>query len=301
MTIRHLRTFVIVFQNGSITKAADILHVSQPSVTLAIQELENYYHLRLFDRIGRRLSVTEQGRWLYDYAVHIVSMFDEMEKEVQTWNNKGTLRIGSSITIGNFVLPQLVSDFRKKYKEMELKVSICNTKTIEKSLMNNELDLALVEGKSECTQIHLEHLMDDPLCVISARESEFVQEKKIKMADLGKYPMILRERGSAVREMIEESLGYYQIHHKVIWESISTQAIIRAVAKDLGISILPYLLVRDELIQGTVKQLEVEGLHLSRSFSIAYHKKKYLTFAAKKFVELCREKIPLLLDEEEIG
>ena len=93
MTIRHLRTFVIVFQNGSITKASDILHVSQPSVTLAIQELEHYYHLRLFDRIGKRLSVTEQGRWLYDYAVHIVSMFDEMEKEVQSWNNKGTLRI----------------------------------------------------------------------------------------------------------------------------------------------------------------------------------------------------------------
>ena len=142
--------------------------------------------------------------------------------------------------------------------------------------------------------------MEDPLCLISAADSELAKKEKIRMEDLGKYPMILRERGSAVREMIEESLGYYQIHHKVIWESISTQAIIRAVAKNLGISILPYLLVRDELMRGIVKQLEVEGLRLSRGFSIAYHKKKYLTFAAKQFMELCREKIPALLDEEEI-
>lgn len=247
MTIRHLRTFVIVFQKESITKASEILHVSQPSVSLAIQELENYYHIRLFDRIGKRLSITEQGKWLYDYALHIVSMFDEMETEVKTWNNKGTLRIGSSITIGNFILPQLIEEFQKRYREVEIKVSVCNTKTIEQYILNNQVDLALIEGKTEYEQIQMEHLMEDPLCLICAANSELVKQEKISLIDLERYPMILRERGSAVREMIEESLGYHQIHHRVIWESVSTQAIIRAVAKKLGISILPYLLVRDEL------------------------------------------------------
>lgn len=298
MTIRHLRTFVIVLQNGSITKASEILHVSQPSVTLAIQELENYYHLRLFDRIGKRLSVTEQGRWLYDYAVHIVSMFDEMEMEIKTWDNKGTLRIGSSITIGNFILPQLVSEFQKRYREVEVRVSVCNTKTIEQYLLNNEVDLALIEGKTEYAQIHMEQLMEDPLCLICSADCELAKQERISLMELEKYPMILRERGSAVREMIEESLGYHQIHHRVIWESISTQAIIRAVAKNLGISILPYLLVRDELVRGTVKQLRVDGFYLSRQFSVAYHKKKYLTPAAHEFMKLCEEKIPLVLCEE---
>lgn len=241
MTIRHLRTFVIVFQKESITKASEILHVSQPSVSLAIQELENYYHIRLFDRIGKRLSITEQGKWLYDYALHIVSMFDEMETEVKTWNNKGTLRIGSSITIGNFILPQLIEEFQKRYREVEIKVSVCNTKTIEQYILNNEVDLALIEGKTEYEQIQMEHLMEDPLCLICAANSELVKQEKISLIDLERYPMILRERGSAVREMIEESLGYHQIHHRVIWESVSTQAIIRAVAKKLGMSILPYL------------------------------------------------------------
>ena len=175
MTIRHLRTFVIVFQKESITKASEILHVSQPSVSLAIQELENYYHIRLFDRIGKRLSITEQGKWLYDYVLHIVSMFDEMETEVKTWNNKGTLRIGSSITIGNFILPQLIEEFQKRYREVEIKVSVCNTKTIEQYILNNEVDLALIEGKTEYEQIQMEHLMEDPLCLICAANSELVK------------------------------------------------------------------------------------------------------------------------------
>ena len=268
-------------------------------MSLAIQELENYYHIRLFDRIGKRLSITEQGKWLYDYALHIVSMFDEMETEVKTWNNKGTLRIGSSITIGNFILPQLIEEFQKRYREVEIKVSVCNTKTIEQYILNNEVDLALIEGKTEYEQIQMEHLMEDPLCLICAANSELVKQEKISLIDLERYPMILRERGSAVREMIEESLGYHQIHHRVIWESVSTQAIIRAVAKKLGMSILPYLLVRDELARGLVKQLQVEEFHLSRQFSIAYHKKKYLTPAAKGFMELCKEKIPMVFCEEE--
>ena len=191
MTIRHLRTFVIVFQKESITKASEILHVSQPSVSLAIQELENYYHIRLFDRIGKRLSITEQGKWLYDYALHIVSMFDEMETEVKTWNNKGTLRIGSSITIGNFILPQLIEEFQKRYREVEIKVSVCNTKTIEQYILNNEVDLALIEGKTEYEQIQMEHLMEDPLCLICAANSELVKQEKISLIDLERYPMIL--------------------------------------------------------------------------------------------------------------
>lgn len=299
MTIRHLRTFVIVYQNESITKASDILHVSQPAVTSSVKELENYYHLRLFDRIGKRISATEQGRWLYDYALHIVSMFDEMEEEVKTWNNKGTLRIGSSITIGNFILPQLIADFQKQYEEIEIRVSVCNTKTIEQYILNNEIDLALVEGKSEYKQIHMEQMMEDPLCCICASDSELAKRQTLSMEELEEYPMILRERGSAVREMIEESLGYYQINHKVLWESVSTQAIIRAVGKNLGISILPYLLVRDELKRGTINQLNIEGFYLSRQFSIAYHEKKYLTAAAQKFIKLCQEKIPFVYGEEE--
>ena len=292
MTLRHLRIFITVYQKESITRAADDLHMTQPAVSLAIKELESRYQIRLFDRIGKRIYITEQGKWLYEYALHIVSLFDEMEERVKTWNNKGGLRIGSSITIGNFILPKLVCEFQKQYPEIEVNVFIHNTDTVERKLLDNQIDLALVEGKNNYEQLKNERLMDDPLCFICAPESELAKKKCVALKELEKYPMILREKGSAVRDVIDESMGYYQMNYKVLWESVSTQAITRAVSQNLGISILPYLLVKDDLKQGVVSLVEVSDFSISREFSIIYHKNKYFTPMAKAFMELCRKEVP---------
>lgn len=292
MTIRHLRIFITVYQKESITGAAGILHMTQPAVSLAIKELENHYQIRLFDRIGKRIYTTAQGKWLYEYALHIVSLFDEMEERVKTWNNKGGLRIGSSITIGNFILPKLVCEFQKQYPDIEVNVFIHNTDTIERKLLDNQIDFALVEGQNNYEQLKSERLMDDPLCFICSSKSELAQKKSVTLKELEGYPMILREKGSAVRDTIDESMGYYQMNYKVIWESVSTQAIIRAVSQNLGISILPYLLVKDNLKQKAVSLVEVSDFSISRAFSIIYHKNKYFTPVAKKFIKLCRKEIP---------
>lgn len=292
MTLRHLRIFITVYQKESITRAADDLHMTQPAVSLAIKELESHYQIRLFDRIGKRIYITEQGKWLYEYALHIVSLFDEMEERVKTWNNKGGLRVGSSITIGNFLLPKLVGEFQKQYPNIEVSVFIHNTDTVERKLLDNQIDFALVEGKNHYEQLKSERLMDDPLCFICSPESELAQKKYVILKELEKYPMILREKGSAVRDVIDESMGYYQMNHKVLWESVSTQAITRAVSQNLGISILPYLLVKDDLKQKVVSLVEVSDFAISREFSIIYHKNKYFTPMAKAFIELCRKEIP---------
>lgn len=292
MTLRHLRIFITVYQKESITRAADDLHMTQPAVSLAIKELESHYQIRLFDRIGKRIYITEQGKWLYEYALHIVSLFDEMEERVKTWNNKGGLRVGSSITIGNFLLPKLVGEFQKQYPNIEVSVFIHNTDTVERKLLDNQIDFALVEGKNHYEQLKSERLMDDPLCFICSPESELAQKKFVTLKELEKYPMILREKGSAVRDVIDESMGYYQMNHKVLWESVSTQAITRAVSQNLGISILPYLLVKDDLKQKVVSLVEVSDFAISREFSIIYHQNKYFTPMAKAFIELCRKEIP---------
>ena len=124
MTLRHMKIFVSVYQNNGITRASEELHLAQPSVSLAIRELEDYYGIRLFDRISRRLYVTEQGRMFYDYALHIVSLFDEMELGIRNWEHMGTLRIGSSITIGNFLLPGLVKKFTTTHPKMNAQCTL---------------------------------------------------------------------------------------------------------------------------------------------------------------------------------
>lgn len=298
MTLRHLRIFVTVYQKESITNAASALHLAQPSVSLAIKELEEYYQIRLFDRIGKKIYITEQGTWFYDYALHIVSLFDEMEEDIQTWNDKGRLKVGSSVTVGNFILPKLLAEFREMYPEIDIQMTINNTHTLEKMLMDNRIDLAIVEGKSSYPQIQMEKLMEDPLCFICAKDHPLAGKKAVSLKELENCSMILRESGSAVRETIEESMGYYQINHKVIGESISTQAIIRAVAQNLGISILPYLLVQNDLKQGNIVLLNVPEFCLTRDFSLMYHEKKYLSNAARRFIQLCKMQIPEMAEKE---
>ena len=110
MTLRHMKIFVTVYQHSSVTKAAGELHLAQPSVSLAVKELEEYYGIRLFERIGRGIRPTEAGSEFYSYALHIVSLFEDMEKKIKNWDTLGTIRIGTSITIGTHVLPALIKN-----------------------------------------------------------------------------------------------------------------------------------------------------------------------------------------------
>lgn len=287
MTLRHLKIFVSVYQNQSITRASEELHLAQPSVSLAIHELEDYYQLRLFDRISRRLYVTEQGHMFYEYALHIVSLFDEMELGIRSWENSGTLRIGSSITIGSFLLPTLIKKFKADHPHMKVTASVHNSSYVEDCILNNTIDFALIEGVPESPQIIRSPFMKDRLCLICGHTHPLASQQTVPVRDLEMYDFILREPGSGGREILESLLTSLQIHLNAIWESVSTQVIVKAVAEGFGISILPYLLVADDIRKGTVLLKEVEGISLTRDFSIIYHRHKYLTPSAKAFMELC--------------
>lgn len=287
MTLRHLKIFVSVYQNESITKASMELHLAQPSVSLAIRELEDYYQLRLFDRISRRLYVTEQGKMFYDYALHIVSLFEEMELGTRSWESSGTLRIGSSITIGSVLLPTLIKKFKADYPHMKVTASVHNSSYVENCILNNSIDFALIEGVPESPQIIRSPFMTDRLCLICGRTHPLASQRSVPVKELEAYDFILREPGSGGREILESLLTGQQIHLNAIWESVSTQVIVKAVAEGFGISILPYLLVADDIKKGTVLVKEVEGISLSRNFSVIYHRHKYLTPSARAFIELC--------------
>ena len=124
MTLRHMKIFVCVFQQQGITRASQELHLAQPSVSLAIRELEGYYGVRLFERIGRRIYPTECGKEFYGYALHIVSLFEEMEKNIASWNTAGKIKLGASITLGTHVLPGIIKEFQSLYPELTVNTVI---------------------------------------------------------------------------------------------------------------------------------------------------------------------------------
>ena len=287
MTLRHLRLFLSVCREGSNTAAAEMLYIAQPTVSVAIRELERHYQVTLFDRIGRRLFLTDAGEQMRSYAQHIVSMLDEMEIRSQDWEESGTLRLGSSITIGTVQLPGIVSQLQKRYPKLRIEVMVCNSDTVETAILQNEIDLGLIEG-----EVHHEKLMELPLggdeLIFLCPPSHSFAGQTMSAQQLNGEPFLFRERGSAGRDLVESTLKANGVEVCPLWQSISTQTLVSAVAEGLGMAVLPMSLVQSSLAANTVKRFWVEHIQFTRRFRLLYHENKYLTRPMKTLIKICQ-------------
>lgn len=289
MTIRHIKIFLAVFDNDcNTTKAAEALHMTQPAVSLAIHELEQYYGVTLFDRIGRRLKITEAGLRFCAYASHISMLFDDMEKGMRDWDAFGLLRVGASITIGSQFLPYYVKAYYNRYPGTEVKALVAPSEQLEKKIIDNELDFALIEGLAHTEALISEEYMEDQLTVICPASEAFRQKTQFTIREFQQQKFLLRERGSGTREVFERVVGNAGFSISPVWEAMSTTALVNGVINGLGIAVLPRRMVVGPIERGSVVEIKVEGLDFSRKFHIIYHKEKFLTSAAKNFIELCR-------------
>lgn len=288
MTLRHMKIFTAVFRNSNITRAAEELHLAQPSVSLAIKELEEYYGIRLFERIGRGISPTEGAKKFYEYALHIVSLFDEMETKIKNWDTLGTLRLGTSITIGTHILPILLERYQKMYPELTIEAVVNRSAFIERKILDNSIDIGLIENQPEHPDICSRPFMQDELCAIVPVGHPLSCRKELALEEMAQYPFLMREKGSAGRDILDACFAVRQISVRPRMESSSTQAIVRSVAEGLGVAVLPYLLIKKDIEAQTVKQIPLKH-PLQRSLNIIYHKGKYLTKNMKAFMKLCRE------------
>ncbi len=288
MTLRHMRIFVSVFQKNSITKAAQELHLAQPSVSLAVRELEDYYGIRLFDRIGRHIAPTECGKEFYEYAVHIVSLFNEMEKKMRNWDTFGTLRIGASITIGTHILPVLIRRYQEQFPDLTVEAKVSKSASVEDELIHSGIDLGLIETQPSHPDLRAVPFMTDSMCVITAPDHPLASAKSVSLTELSRFPFLMREKGSAGRELLDAAFSLQQITVSPRWESTSTQALVKAVAEGLGVSVLPYLLVKKDIEEGTVRQIPLDQ-PIRRNLNVIYHKSKFLTDNMRAFIDLCKK------------
>ncbi|MDD3174815.1 MAG: LysR family transcriptional regulator [Herbinix sp.] len=287
MTLRHMKIFVSVCREKSITLAAKKLYISQPAVSNAIKELESYYGAPLFDRISKKIYLTEVGKTVYHYALHINSLFEELESSLKSSESIGHLKIGSSITIGTHLLPDYIKDFSTRFPNTQTHVTIDSSDVIEKLVLENELDFALIEGIVHSENIISKDFIKDELIVICDLENSLLKKESVSIDDLSSQHFLMRERNSGTRELAESILSLHNISLHPLWESSSTEAIIRGVSKGIGISILPLQLVQDYIDKNNVVRVNVNGLKFNRQYHIIYHKNKYLTPAAIEFMKLC--------------
>lgn len=286
MTLRHLNIFVSVMRLESITKAAEELHIAQPSVSLAISQLEDHYGQRLFDRIGRRIYPTEAGKALYEDALRIVSLYEDMEKKMGNPDAHGTIRIGASITIGTCLLPRLSISYKEQFPGQNIQCTVARSLDIEASILANTIDIGLIETQPEYDEIEAVPFMKDKMVAIVSAVHPLAMNSTTTLKELAHYPFLMREKGSAGRELLDGAYSLLQIPLNIVWESVSTEAIIQAVHADIGVAVLPELLIKEAVENGKVKQLDLIT-PLERNLYIIHHHSKNISLSMKRFMHIC--------------
>jgi len=269
------------------TAAAEQLFISQSAVSQAINALEKYYQVRLFERYSRRLFVTPAGERFYSYAQHILGMYEEIEKTMRGIGQNGPLRLGASVTVGAYVLPALVAAFKRLHPKIEIVVSEDNTSVIEGCLLSDKTDIGLVEGDISSDDIITQAFSDDELTLVCGVGHRLAGLATVTADDLEGEDFIIRESGSGTRKTFENVMNAHQIGFKPAWVCNNTDTIKEAVMAGLGISVLPWIAVQNEIAAERLIAKEVAGLSFRRTFTIAYHKDKYLTDPMKEFIAFC--------------
>lgn len=287
MTLRHLKIFLAICDTGSTTAASEQLHVAQPTVSIALRELESHYGVPMFERYAKRLMVTQAGRELYQYAKHLIALYDETEDAMKSMCSAGTLRVGSSITIGTCFLPAYVHQFQTLCPQTTIQAIVENTETIEHLILENRIDIGLVEGRVRSSFIVVRPYCQDCLVMVCSPRHPFARHQSVRAEELESETLLLRERGSAVRETFETLMAARGVKVQPAWQSVSTQALVQAVRADLGVSVLPWHLVREEVEKGLLAAVPVQDVDFTRYFSIIYHKNKFHSHAFRSFIDMC--------------
>ncbi|AYW46563.1 LysR family transcriptional regulator [Tetragenococcus koreensis] len=290
MNIRHLRIFKTVCEEESITKAAEKLFMTQPAVSKAIHELEDTLNISLFDRISRKIYLNETGKLFLPKVITLLDLYDNLEQDVQALETAATINIGSSITIANFILPQAIVVFERTHQKTPTKVIVANAKKIEEMVYNNELDLGLVEGVISNDELVNIPFSSYQLAVICSPEHPFAFKEMIDINHLTQERLLLREKGSAIRDVFDSALLLHNLRVSPEWTSINSQALIRAVKQNIGISVLPKILIEEEIAKGELVEIKVNHFELLNVNHIIFHKDKFQTNSFKALIESIKNK-----------
>lgn len=293
MADERLRTFLAVVRCGSLTQAAKELYISQPAVTLQIRKLESEYNAALFYRRERGVELTPAGRLLLEYAERIDRLYDEASEELcaLAGEMRGTLRLGATLTIGEYLLPSVMGRFKAAYPRVDILLEVENTRRIVEQVATGMLDCGLVEGPFDNGLIRAERLADDELVVVCSPEHAIAGATGVALDDLLREQLILREPGSGTRQVFEDALeqaGVDLSRLQVLMQLGSTQAIKALVKEKIGLSVLSQWTVKDDVRQGELCTVEVRGLDLRRAFNFIFQKDARLSLITRRFVQLCR-------------
>jgi DNA-binding transcriptional LysR family regulator len=289
MEDHKLKVFCTVAETKSFSKTSEIIHLTQPAVSLQIQALEEKYETKLFDRSSSTVTLTPAGEILYKYAKEILTLYASVEKAIgkQTGLVKGSITIGAGSNIGNYLLPSVITDFKKIHTKIKIYLLVGNTKRVIELLNSGNIDLGLVEGDVARQKMIVKKLISDELLLIVPPHHPFTKKKEVSLSELIKEPFIFREAGSGTRQIIEKFLARNGITPQGMKISIilgSTEAIKDAVENGLGVSIISRWAARKESKYGTLRLLNLKEVRMVRDFSLVVGRNSVSSNALEEFL-----------------
>jgi len=288
-SLRQLEIFVTISRTESVSRAAETLSLSQSATSTALSELERQFDLQLFDRVGKSLRINETGRQLLPRAVELLDRAHEIEALLQGHAGFGYMKIGATLTVGNYLATLLVARFLQEHPESRIQLQVHNTSTIVQQIVNHELDLGLIEGDTHHPDIEVQPWIADELVVFSAPDHPLAKLSNISVEQLLQEPWILREKGSGTRETFDRALRNNHAKLNIRLELEHTEAIKRAVESGLGIGCISRLALKEAFRRGSLVPLATPDLNLSRYFYFLWHKQKYQTTGMREFIAMCKE------------
>ena len=293
MDDHKLRVFCTVAETKSFSKASSIIHLTQPAVSLQVQALEEIYESKLFDRSNNTVTLTPAGRVLYKYAKEILTLYASAERDIGSLTGlvKGSLSVGASSTIANYMLPAIIADFRKIHPKTRVNLLVGNSKRVVELLNSGNVDLGLVEGDVTRQKILIDQLIEDELMVVIPSNHAWVHQDTVTLSELSQEPFILREEGSGTRQMVEKHLAKHGLSPQSMNVALilgSTEAIKSAVEQGMGVSVLSQWAVRKEIAAGTLKQIHFPEVRLIRNFSMVYNRNGTLSHSFERFIEFLK-------------
>jgi DNA-binding transcriptional LysR family regulator len=269
LNLHHLRVFASVAEQGSFTRAAGALRLSQPAVSKAVRELEQQTGMPLFERAGRATRLTAAGAALFARARELFAVAQTAEEELRALRGLegGVLRVGASTTIATWLLPPYLARFREAHPGVALHVSSANTRSIAHALLERRLDIALVEGPVRHPRIEVVPWREDELVIIAPVTHHLARRRNIRLTSIAGEPFIVREPGSGTRRVAERALAAQGVEIRVALQLGSTEAIKQAVAAGLGLAIVSRFAAADQVALGRLAAIGVREAALGRTLT----------------------------------
>lgn len=288
-SLRQLEVFLATARFENVSRAADSLAMSQSAASGSLAELEKQFDVQLFDRIGKRLQLSELGRQLRPEAEKLLAQARDFEQSLANQEITGTLHIGATLTIGNYLAVGMVAEFRQRYSQTDIALTVANTQTIADQVAGFELDLGMVEGELNHPDLEIIPWQEDELQVFAAPSHPLAGSKRVTDSQLLVQDWIVRESGSGTRQTFDRAMHGILPDLNIGMELQHTEAIKRAVEADLGIGCLSRISLTEAFNRGSLVPLTVPGRDFSRQFYLIRHRSKYHNAALERWLQLCAE------------